>query len=84
MPLAGLDKRIDVWFAEDAKYFYIHMPYCNNALEFLKCPSMVGVWREWNPDIKARKFRAEDYDEIIELLHDYFPNNDKETAAEVF
>ncbi len=84
MPIAGLDRRIDVWFTEDAQYFYIRMPYCKETFEMLDCYSMAGVWREWDADIKARKFRAEDYYDIMELLHQYFPMQDISSVLSSF
>lgn len=84
MPLVGLDHRIDVWFAKDTEYFYIRMPYHKDTWDMLSCASMFGVWRQWDNDIKARKFKTADYDDIMELLHQYFGTTDKKLPEEIF
>lgn len=82
MPIKGLDSRIDIWFAADCKTFFVRMPYHPTTWEMLSCFSMYRVWRRWDNDLKAREFKVEDYDGILELLHQYFGDKEAQLITE--
>ncbi len=67
--ITGLGSRVDAYFSEDAKFLYVKAPY--NA-EFNWALGANQMWSEWIPEGRVRKFKAEDYDDVMKLLYDYY------------
>lgn len=72
--IAGLDPRVNIIFEPDGEHFLLSMPYGQAAKDFMGCYSMTGlaIQRQWMPEDRAWRFNASNYDDIMELLPDFF------------
>ena len=75
--MIGLVPEVDIIFEPDAGHFLLLIPYGNAARDFLSCYGMAGIKREWMAGFKMWMFAAKDYDNIMELLPDFFAEDVK-------
>ena len=69
MTIVGLDERVDIIFEPDGQYFRLKVPF---SKDFLTCYSWPYIWKQKLVD-NGWRFKISDYDDIVALLHDFFP-----------
>lgn len=70
--IKGLSSKVDIIFEPDAEHFLLSLPWSQASKNFLGCYGMVGIKREWLPGFRAYRVDSKDFDDVMELLPDFF------------